>query len=144
MIPFAVEESRTEPRQRERGHDHDAAGQLDSGPDDHVGPEVSGQPDDARRRGSRRRARSRRRPSDAPAKRESSSVERPTGLHDERLEQPPLGVAGDDAEGQEDGEHDAEEERREHREPEQERPREGAGVDVDVPGRRMFVRSAKT
>ena len=58
---------------------------------------------------------------------------------DERLEQPPLGVPGDDAEGQEDGEDDAEEQRREHREPDQKRPREGAGVDLDVL-RRLNVR----
>ena len=38
--------------------------------------------------------------------------------HDERLEQPALGIAAHDAERQEDRQHGAEEERREHREPE--------------------------
>ena len=45
----------------------------------------------------------------------------PDGPHDERLEEPALGVAADDAERQEGGEHGPEEERPEHREPE-ERP----------------------
>ena len=54
------------------------------------------------------------------------------GAHDERLQQPALRVARDDAEREEDGEDDAEEERREHREPEQERAGERPLVDEDV------------
>ena len=49
--------------------------------------------------------------------------------HDQRLQQPPFGIAPDDAEREEDREHDAEEERPEHRHPEQEGTRERVCID---------------
>ena len=72
----------------------------------------------------------------APTKRARSSVERPIGPRDERLQQPAFRVAGDSTEREEDGEHDAEEQRREHGQPDEERARERARVDVHVGRRR--------
>ena len=68
----------------------------------------------------------------APAKRARRSAGRPRGPDDERLKEPPLGVASDDPEGQERREDDAEEEDREHRQPEDRRPGQRLGVDPDL------------
>ena len=91
MIPFAVDESSTEPR-------HETAITITTppassmpGPDDHVGPEVPGQPDD-RDRGEVDREHV----PDADERRagEARDEQRraPDRPHDERLEQPALGV----------------------------------------------------
>ena len=62
----------------------------------------------------------------------ASAADRP---HDERLQQPALGVAAHRAERQEHGEHDAQEERPEHRQPEQRRAGERRRVDPPPAGR---------
>ena len=130
-IPFAVDESTTEPSSESAITITTRARELDARPDDPVGPPVPGEPGDHHRGevddehvGD----------ADAGGAEEAREQQRRAadGPHDERLQQAALRVAGDDAERQEDREHDAEEERREHREPDQERAGERARVDVDV------------
>ena len=121
--------------QRQAQHDQHAARELDARPRDPVGPPVPGEAGDHQ---SGEVDREHVRHADEGGAEEAREQQRRAtdGTDDERLQQPPLGVARDHPHREEHREHDAEEERREHRQAHQERARERARVDGHVRRRR--------
>ena len=129
--PVRVRRQHDGAEQRQAEDDEHAAGELHARPEDPVGPPVAGETGDREARevdaedvGD----------ADETGAEEAREEQRraPDRTHHERLQQPALRVARDDAHRQEHREHDAEEERREHRQAHQERARERARVDGHV------------
>ena len=130
-IPFAVDESTTEPSSDSAITTSTPPASSTPGQTMLVGPPVAGEPGDQHRDEVDDEH-----VGDAHDRRAEEAREEQRraadGTNDERLEQAALRVARHDAEREEHREHDAEEERREHREPDEERAGERARVDVDV------------
>ncbi len=123
------EEDRAE--ERERCDDDDRRGQAKAGADGVGRPPVAdhARHHDAARVDDQDVHAGYRRGGEEAARQILAAAERP---HDERLQQPALGVAAHRPDREEDGEHDAEEQRPEHREAEDRRARERARVEPEL------------